>query len=115
MSDRNNYKNIPDLNGKVAIVTGANSGTGYGITHHLARHNCKVIMASRNESKLQDARRKLLADFPDADFETEVVDLTSLESIREFCDRIRKGYTKIDFLAVGSQIIPVTPSMNLSL
>ena len=31
----NNHKNIPNLKGKVAIVSGANSGTGYGITYHL--------------------------------------------------------------------------------
>lgn len=95
----NNYKNIPDLSGKIAIVTGANSGTGFGITHHLAKHNCKVIMASRNESKLQDARKQLIDTIPNADLEIEIVDISSLDSIRKFCDRINSNYTKIDFLA----------------
>lgn len=95
----NNYKNIPNLDGKVAIVTGANSGTGYGITYHLAKQNCKVIMASRNESKLQDAKEQLIGDIPGANLEIEVVDLTSLESIKNFCDRIKSNYEKIDFLA----------------
>lgn len=94
-----NYKNIPDLSGKVAIVTGANSGTGYGITHHLVKHNCKVIMASRNESKLQDARTRLLKEFPDADLEIEVVDIADLDSIQKFSDRIKSSYKLIDFLA----------------
>jgi NAD(P)-dependent dehydrogenase (short-subunit alcohol dehydrogenase family) len=51
-----NFNNIPDLTGKLAIVTGANSGTGYGIAYHLAKHGCKVIMASRNLSKLRIAQ-----------------------------------------------------------
>lgn len=95
----NNYKNIPNLKGKIAIVSGANSGTGYGITSHLAKHNCKVIMASRNEGKLQEAKKQLLSEIPHADLEIEVVDLTSLESIQKFCNRIKANYPKIDFLA----------------
>ncbi|MCT4581085.1 MAG: SDR family NAD(P)-dependent oxidoreductase [Flavobacteriales bacterium] len=95
----NNYKNIPNLNGKVAIVTGANSGTGYGITYHLAKHNCKVIMASRNKRKLEDARNKLKIEVPHAKLEIEVLELTSLASIETFAERIKKKYKKIDFLA----------------
>lgn len=95
----NNYKNIPNLEGKVAIVSGANSGTGYGITYHLAKHNCKVIMASRNEQKLKDAKNKLQDELPNANLEIEVVDLTNLDSIRKCCDRIKNKYKKIDFLA----------------
>ena len=94
----NNFKNIPNLDGKVAIVTGANSGTGYGATYHLAKHNCKVIMASRNESKLQDARKQLMSEIPGAKLEIEIVDLTSLDSIKNFCNRIKSNYEKIDFL-----------------
>lgn len=95
----NNYENIPDLEGKVAIVTGANSGTGYGITYHLAKHNCKVIMASRNQTRLEEAKAKLLKDLPNAQLELEVVDITDMTSIKEFCGRINSKYSKIDFLA----------------
>lgn len=95
----NSYNNIPNLDGKIAIVTGANSGTGYGITYHLAKHNCKVIMASRNETKLLDAKQRLINDIPDAKLEIEIVDLTSLSSIQQFCVRINSNYSKIDFLA----------------
>lgn len=95
----NNFKNIPNLKGKVAIVTGANSGTGYGITFHLAKNNCKVIMASRNESKLKEAKRKLLEEVPNADLEIEIVDLANLDSIKKFSERINSKYDKIDYLA----------------
>lgn len=95
----NNYKNIPDLSGKVAIVTGANSGTGYGITFYLAKNNCKVIMASRSQTKLEKAKQKLLNDLPNAQLELEVLDITDLSSINNFSERIKQRYTKIDFLA----------------
>lgn len=95
----NNHANIPDLTGKTAIVTGSNSGTGYGIAFHLASHGCKVIMASRNEAKLVDARERLLKEAPGADLEIEILDLTSLDSIKLFAERIRANHTKIDFLA----------------
>ena len=95
----NNYKNISNLENKVAIVTGANSGTGYGITYHLAKHNCRVIMASRDKVKLKDAREKLLKELPNANLEIEVVDITDLQSVRDFSERIKSNYTKIDFLA----------------
>ncbi len=94
-----NYKNIPDLTDKIAIVTGANSGTGYGITYHLAKHNCKVIMASRNKEKLQKAKAELLKELPYAQLEIEVVDITDMMSIKDFCKRIKSKYSKIDFLA----------------
>lgn len=95
----NNHKNIPNLKGKIAIVTGSSSGTGYGISYHLAKHNCKVIMASRNKSKLEDARRRLLDEVPNADLEIEILDLTSLKSIKDFTERVKNNYKKIDFLA----------------
>lgn len=47
------------------------------ITYHLAKHNCKVIMASRNASKLQDAKEQLISEIPGAKLEIEIVDLTS--------------------------------------
>ena len=95
----NNCKNIPNLEGKVAIVTGSNSGTGYGITFHLARHGCKVIMAARNEGKLTEARDSMLKEVPEADLEIEILDLMNLQSIKDFCARIAERYQKIDFLA----------------
>lgn len=94
-----NFSDIPDLNGKVAIVTGANSGTGYGISWHLAKHGCKVIMASRSATRLSEAIDNMKAQLPDAQLQGAVVDITRMRSIREFCQDITEQYTKIDFLA----------------
>ncbi|KAH9931958.1 NAD-P-binding protein [Fomitopsis serialis] len=50
---------LPDLDGKVAIVTGGNSGVGYATVQHLARHGAKVYMAARNEERARSAIKRL--------------------------------------------------------
>ncbi len=95
----NNCKNIPDLGGKVAIVTGANSGTGYGIVYHLAKHGCKVIMSGRNKEKLEAAKAQMLNEVPDADLEIGIADIMSLSSIKTFCDEIKSNYSRVHYLA----------------
>ncbi|KAI9059036.1 NAD-P-binding protein [Trametes sanguinea] len=50
---------VPDLNGKVAIVTGGNASVGFGVVQHLARHGAKVYMAARNEKKAHAAIARL--------------------------------------------------------
>jgi len=50
---------IPDLTGKVAIVTGGNSGLGYITCRELARNNARVYMASRNRAKAEEAIGKI--------------------------------------------------------
>ncbi|KAG0328099.1 hypothetical protein BGZ99_006273 [Dissophora globulifera] len=57
--NRYSFDKIPDLSGKVAIVSGANTGIGYAITVSLAAHGCHVVMACRSESKCRDAMIKI--------------------------------------------------------
>jgi len=57
-SPRYNVEDIPDLSGKVAIVTGANSGLGYATTVALASHGAHVILACRSEAKALEAIEK---------------------------------------------------------
>ncbi|KAH9921374.1 hypothetical protein B0H21DRAFT_701637, partial [Amylocystis lapponica] len=53
---------LPDLTGKVIIVTGGSSGIGYATLQHLARHGAKVYMAARSEAKAQAALARLEAE-----------------------------------------------------
>ncbi|KAG9311420.1 hypothetical protein JVU11DRAFT_8533 [Chiua virens] len=50
---------LPDLSGKVIIVTGGNAGIGYATVKHLARKGAKVYMAARNKTKAEEAIAKL--------------------------------------------------------
>ncbi|KAG0226792.1 hypothetical protein BGW42_003368 [Actinomortierella wolfii] len=57
--DRFSADDIPDLKGKVAIVTGANKGLGYHTTLELAAHGCKVIMACRSKERAMAAMEQI--------------------------------------------------------
>lgn len=85
---------IPDLAGRTALVTGANSGLGYHTTRELARHGAKVIMAVRSETRGQSALDALRAEQPDAALELRFLDLADLDTVRPFAD----GVTKLDLL-----------------
>ncbi|KAI0777279.1 NAD-P-binding protein, partial [Trametes elegans] len=55
-------KDIPDLFGKVAIVTGGNSGIGFATVQHLARHGAKVYIGARSEERAKVAIERLRAE-----------------------------------------------------
>lgn len=81
---------MPDLSGKVALVTGANSGLGYETTLALAQHNAHVIMACRNEAKGAAAREAIARHVPGASLELLPLDLASLDSVRQFAATINQ-------------------------
>ncbi|XVQ08739.1 oxidoreductase [Spirillospora sp. CA-255316] len=75
---------IPDLSGRRAIVTGANSGIGFHTALQLARHGAEVVMACRSAERGQAALDRLKAAAPDAEVELASLDLADLASVREF-------------------------------
>ena len=75
---------VPDLTGKLVIVTGANSGLGFGLTGRLAAAGAEVVMAVRNLGKGEAARDELLGANPEAKLRLERIDLASLDSVAEF-------------------------------
>ena len=75
---------IPDEHGRVAVVTGANSGLGLETARELARAGAHVVMACRNLDKGQAAVEEIEAGVPRASLELGRLDLGSLRSIRSF-------------------------------
>ncbi|WP_326821629.1 oxidoreductase [Streptosporangium sp. NBC_01756] len=75
---------IPDQSGRVAVVTGANSGIGYITARELARRGAHVVLACRSPERGQDALDRLLTETPGARAELRRLDLASLDSVREF-------------------------------
>ncbi len=75
---------LPDLTGTTVIITGANSGIGYVTARELARRGAAVTLACRNTDKAAAARAEILAEVPDAEVAVGTLDLSRLESVREF-------------------------------
>ncbi|MFD3687891.1 oxidoreductase [Nocardiopsis sp. NPDC058631] len=73
---------IPDLSGRTAVVTGANSGLGIETTRMLVAAGARVVMAVRDEG-----RGRAAADSVGGDTEVRRLDLADLSSVREFADR----------------------------
>ncbi|MEM7798919.1 MAG: oxidoreductase [Chloroflexota bacterium] len=99
--------NIPDLTGKIIIVTGANSGLGYETTKALAAKSGKVIMGCRSRGKAETAFNQIKAEQPNADLEIIDLDLASLASIRAFVDQFKAKYSQLDLLINNAGIMMV--------
>ncbi|MDP4506172.1 oxidoreductase [Nonomuraea turcica] len=78
------FRTIPELTGRVAVVTGANSGIGYVTARELARRGAHVVLACRDLERGQAALIHMRGEVPGAHLELRRVDLSSLTSIREF-------------------------------
>jgi NAD(P)-dependent dehydrogenase (short-subunit alcohol dehydrogenase family) len=89
---------IPDQSGRIAVVTGANSGLGLVTSRELARAGAAVVMACRNLEKGHTAVEKIRAAVPGAQLQLEELDLASLESVRGFAERFKATHDGLDLL-----------------
>ncbi|WP_250655857.1 oxidoreductase [Alkalimarinus coralli] len=98
---------IPNLNGKVAIVTGANGGLGLVAAKALASKGCHVVMACRSIEKANAAADEIRQQHPTASVEIITLDLSSLESIKQFSDQIHKRFQAIDILCNNAGVMDI--------
>ncbi|MDQ6607215.1 MAG: oxidoreductase [Actinomycetota bacterium] len=89
---------IPDLTGRVAVVTGANSGLGAITARELARRGATVIAACRNTEKGERAAAEIRAAAPAASVSVSALDLSDLASVRDFADRTAAEHERLDLL-----------------
>jgi NAD(P)-dependent dehydrogenase (short-subunit alcohol dehydrogenase family) len=81
------YK-VPSQQGKTAVVTGANSGTGKEAARRLAGAGAHVILAVRSTDKGDAARKEILTEHPEAHVEVRLLDLADLSSVKSFADAL---------------------------
>jgi len=89
---------VPDLSGRLAIVTGANSGLGFALTTRLAAAGAEVILAVRNWSKGEEAIGRIRADVPTARLRMLPLDLSSLVNIAAFAAMFTAEGRSLDLL-----------------
>jgi NAD(P)-dependent dehydrogenase (short-subunit alcohol dehydrogenase family) len=103
---------VPDQTGKLAVVTGANSGTGKEAAKRLAAAGAHVVMAVRTVAKGEAARAEILAAHPQAQLEVSRIDLADLDSVRDFADRLTARGTPLDLLLNNAGVM--TPPTRMT-
>ena len=89
---------VPDQSGRIAVVTGANTGLGYHTAEVLAECGAHVVLAVRNLEKGNLALARIVAAHPQADVTLQELDLGSLDSVRAAATALRSAYPRIDLL-----------------
>ncbi|MEL7235186.1 MAG: SDR family NAD(P)-dependent oxidoreductase, partial [Chloroflexota bacterium] len=110
MSHKWTQNDIPDLTGKLVVITGANSGLGFESTKAIAAKGATIVMACRNMEKGEKARQDVLKLEPGATLDLMQLDNASLESVRAFAGAFKAKYDRLDILLnnAGVMAIPRT-------
>lgn len=96
---------IPDLHGRVGVVTGANSGIGYHTARALTSKGMRVVMAVRSVDKGQLARAAIKKEHPDAEIEVSALDLSDLSSVHHFADTCLADYPTLSLLVNNAGVM----------
>jgi NAD(P)-dependent dehydrogenase (short-subunit alcohol dehydrogenase family) len=99
-------RDIPEQNGRVAIVTGGNTGLGFETARMLAEHGAAVILGVRDVEKGRQAASRIVGNVA-----VQALDLTSLASIRSAAADIRAAHARIDLL-INNAGVMYTPKRN---
>jgi NAD(P)-dependent dehydrogenase (short-subunit alcohol dehydrogenase family) len=96
---------LSDQTGRVAIVTGANSGIGFETARVLAEKGATVVMACRNLEKASPKADEIRRAHPEASVEVMELDLSDLESIHRFVGAFRARHSHLDLLINNAGIM----------
>ena len=90
--------NLDSQKGKTVIITGANSGIGFYTALGLAKLGANVIVAGRNKERIDEAIQAIKKENISGTVSASILDLASLNSVREFANEFNNTQTKLDIL-----------------
>jgi NAD(P)-dependent dehydrogenase (short-subunit alcohol dehydrogenase family) len=96
---------VPDLSGKLAVVTGSNSGLGFGLARRLSAAGADVVMAIRNRAKGEAAIDQICATVPDAKLTIKALDLSSLAAVAALGEQLNADGRPIDILVNNAGVM----------
>jgi NAD(P)-dependent dehydrogenase (short-subunit alcohol dehydrogenase family) len=103
---------IPDLNGRVALVTGASGGIGLETAAQLARGGARTLLGCRDAERGARARETILARHPGAAVELVRVDLASLDSVEDAAEEIADRAGQLDVLVNNAGVMAMEPDLT---
>ena len=100
------------MTAKTVVITGANSGIGFQAALHFARAGARVVMACRSMDKAQKAQQDILREVPGADTVIIRLDVSDLESVREFARQFAEQIGELELLINNAGIVAIPLSRN---
>ena len=104
-------EDVPGQQGRLAVVTGANTGLGFETAQVLAARGASVVLAVRDIEKGKRAATRIAGTAPGADVMVQPLDLTSLDSIHAAADELRAKHPRIDLL-INNAGVMFTPKQT---
>lgn len=113
--ENNKWKisDVPDLSRKVMIVTGGNGGLGYESVKVFAENNAEVVLACRNITKGEAAKKEILNSYPNAKIDVMNLDVANFSSVRNFAEEFKNKYNRIDVLMNNAGIMMTPYSLTV--
>ena len=102
---------VPSQEGRLAVVTGANTGLGFETARVLATRGASVVLAVRNIEKGRRAAARIVDAAPGANVMVQPLDLASLDSIRAAAEELRSKHPRIDLL-INNAGVMFTPKQT---
>ncbi|GLB52414.1 oxidoreductase [Neptunitalea chrysea] len=95
------------LNGKIAVVTGGNSGIGYASAKEFKNQGATVVITGRNLERVEKAAQELGVS-------GIVADVANISAIADLVDQVKSNFGKIDILFVNAGIFQTSPVGQIS-
>ena len=96
---------VPGQHGRLAVVTGANTGLGFETARVLAARGASVVLAVRDTEKGKRAAARIAGAAPGADVTVQPLDLASLDSVRAAAGELRARHPRIDLLVNNAGVM----------
>ena len=105
-------QDLPDLTGRTALVTGANSGLGYHTSQMLAAAGARVLMACRSQGKAEAAMASIRQEAGDVALDFVALDLASLASVATAAEQVAGQVEALDILVNNAGIMAVPHALT---
>lgn len=93
-----------ELTGLSALISGASQGLGYEVAKQFLQAGANIVICSRNETQINDARDQLLKDFPAAKIIAQQTDVADVKQVYALIDTAIKELGKLDVLVANAGI-----------